>query len=572
METSLIILIAAALLLASILLSPLSSRVGMPVLLIFLGIGMLAGEEGIGQIQFDNIETTFMVANLALAIILLDGGMRTQVASFRVGLKPALLLASVGVCLTAIICGLAAMWLLDLPLLVGLLIGAIISSTDASAVFSLLQGQQLNLNERVEASLEIESGINDPMAIFLTILFIQLLDQTQSGNVTDTLLMLTQQFGIGAISGLAGGMLLARLLDRLPLVSAMYPLLIASGGLVLFALANLLGGSGFLAIYLMGVVLASQESRRLPVVLQIHDTLAWLAQLTLFLILGLLVTPSRLLEFLPQALLISAVLIVVARPLSVLLSLLPFGFSFREQGFISWVGLRGAVPIVLALFPLMAGLEDAGMIFQITFVVVLVSLLLQGSTLAPMARWLDLEVPGRQEPSLHLALDLPGTGDHELMLFPLQGERWREEQPITGIHLPDPARIVMFFRKGEMYERRRGINVREHDVIAVLGPRRQAADIGTILGWQEPPERLTDHRFFGEFTIQGGALLGDVQNVYGVKVPNLDPGLSLAECFARTRHGHPVIGDRIDLGSILLVAREVEGDQVTKVGLKLSKL
>lgn len=564
------LLIAAGLVMAGILVSPLSNRLGMPVLLLFLAVGMLAGEDGPGNIRFDDFRTSFLVSNLALAIILLDGGMRTRLESFRVGLRPALVLASVGVVLTALVGGVFAAWLLELPLLVGLLIGAIVSSTDAAVVFNLLQGKGLSLNERVKATLEIESGSNDPMAIFLTVLFIQFI-QNPGSTLLDGLWLLVQQFGIGTFGGLLGGMLVAQLLRVVSLVSAMYPLLVVSSALVLFSLVNIAGGSGFLAIYLMGVVLAARRTRHMDDILQIHDGLAWLAQLVLFVLLGLLVTPSSLLENLPEALLISAALILVARPLSTLLSLLPFGFSRREHLYMAWVGLRGAVPVVLAIFPLMAGLEHSQVIFQVAFVVVLVSLVLQGSTLAPLARKLNLEVPPRPEPQLRVPLQVPAAGDHELLLFPLKGERWRKPRDISDIHLPDPSRVVMFFREGEMFERRRGFQVREGDVLAVLAHRKHASDVGQILGWEEPPERLTDRRFFGDFTVNGAALLRDVQGIYGVTIPGYSQELSLSECFARACRGHPVVGDRIDMGSIMLVAREVVGDQVLKVGLRLSK-
>ncbi len=570
MDTS-ILLIGAALLLAGILVSPLSNRLGVPVLLFFLALGMLAGEDGPGHIIFNDISLAFQIANLALAIILLDGGMRTHVESFRVALRPAMVLATAGVMLTALICGLVAVWLLELPLVIGLLIGAIISSTDAAAVFSLLQNSGLNLNERVAATLETESGSNDPMAIFLTLLFIQMAQEDTGTGWWQPLWMLINQFGLGSLAGILGGLLVARLLSMVVLAQALYPLLVMSSGIVLFSLTYLLGGCGFLAIFLLGLVLASRGNSRMGTILQIHDGLAWLAQLVLFLLLGLLVTPSALLDNIGAALLIAFTLILVARPLSVLASILPFGFSRNEVVFISWVGLRGAVPIVLAIFPLMAGLPFAGTIFQITFVVVLISLLLQGATIAPLARWLKPEVPGAVEPGLRVYLDLAEAGDHELMLFPLKGERWRTPVEITDIHLPDPARIVMFFRDGEMLERRRGFMTREHDVIAVLAHRDQVRDVAQILGSHEPPERLTDRRFFGEFTVNGDALLKDVQLMYGFKVDRFEPSFSLAACFAKTTRGHPVVGDRLDLGSILLVAREVQGDKVTKVGLKLSK-
>jgi cell volume regulation protein A len=564
------LLIAAALVMAGILVSPLSNRLGMPVLLLFLVVGMLAGEDGPGNIRFNDFRTSFLVSNLALAIILLDGGMRTRIESFRVGLRPALVLASVGVVLTALVGGLFAAWLLELPLLVGLLIGAIVSSTDAAVVFNLLQGKGLSLSERVKATLEIESGSNDPMAIFLTVVLIDFI-QNPGSTLADGLRMLLEQFGIGGIAGFAGGLLMARLLRLVHLVSAMYPLLVVSGGLALFSLVNLVGGSGFLAIYLMGVVLAAQRTSHMDEILQIHDGLAWLAQLVLFVLLGLLVTPSALLDTLPEALMIAMLLILVARPLSTLLTLLPFGFSRREHLYMAWVGLRGAVPVVLAIFPLMAGLEHAQVIFQVAFVVVLVSLILQGSTLAPLARRLKLEVPPRPGPLLRVPLQVPAAGEHELLLFPLKGERWRKPVDVADIHLPEPARVVMFFRDGAMFERRRGFLVQEGDLLAVLAHRKHAGDVGQILGWEEPPERLTDRRFFGDFTVTGAALLRDVQAAYGVTIPGYSEELSLSDCFARACRGHPVVGDRLDLGSIMLVAREVVGDQVLKVGLRLSK-
>lgn len=572
MDTAFLIslIVGTTLVLAGILVSPLSSRLGMPVLLLFLGVGMLAGEDGLGGIVFDDVRMAFLVSNLALAVILLDGGMRTRVESFRVGLKPAIVLASAGVMITAGIGGMAAAWLLDLPLAVGLLIGAIVSSTDAAVVFSMLQGRGLSLNERVKATLEIESGSNDPMAIFLTLVMIELvLDPTAS--IVDGLAMLLRQFGIGAVAGLLGGLLLVQLLQRVVLVEAMYSLLVVSFGLVTFGLTSLAGGSGFLAVYLMGVVLASRRLEHMGSILQIHDGLAWLAQLVLFLLLGLLVTPSQLLDTLPQALMVSAILILVARPISTVLSLLPFGFSRNEHCYMAWVGLRGAVPVVLAIFPLMAGVPDAQVIFQVAFVIVLVSLVLQGSTLGPMARWLKLEVPPKPEPQLRVPLGTPAAGEHELLLFPLRGARWAEPVEITDIHLPAPSRVVVFFRDGEMYERRSGLFVQENDVLAVLAHRDHVTDIGYILGWDEPPERLTDRRFFGEFTVNGDAALRDVQLMYGVTINEVDPALTLADCFKRSSRGHPVVGDRLDLGQILLVAREVAGDKVLKVGLKLSR-
>ncbi|GAA3944967.1 potassium/proton antiporter [Allohahella marinimesophila] len=565
------LLVGAALVMVSILVTPLSSRIGMPVLLLFLGVGMLAGEEGPGQIFFNDVDTAFIVGNLALAIILLDGGMRTRVESFRVGLKPALLLATLGVVITASICGLVAVWLFDLPLLFGLLIGAIVSSTDAAAVFSLLQGRGLTINERVEATLEIESGSNDPMAIFLTLLLIGFIQGDGDSTVWTALLMLVQQFGIGTLAGLGGGLIMARLLNMVNLVPAMYPLLVVTSGITLFSATNLINGSGFLAVYLMGIVIASRKVRMMPSILQIHDGLAWLAQLILFLLLGLLVTPSQLLESAPMALILSLALILIARPLATVISLLPFGFSRREHIFIGWVGLRGAVPIVLALFPFMAGLPGANIIFEVAFVVVIISLVLQGSTLAPLARKLKLEVPKPPESKLRIPLNRVETGDHELLLIPLKGKRWTRPVPLSKLHLPDETHLGALFRHGALHGCEAGDEVLEGDVLAVFTTHDQVSNVNKLLGGTEPPERLSDRRFFGEFLLEGQATLGDVQLVYGFKVDRFQPQKTLSDCFAEDKRGHPVVGDRLDLGSIMLTVRAVEGDLVTKVGLKLSR-
>lgn len=561
----------ALLVFLSILLTPLSTKIGMPVLLLFLGIGMLAGEEGPGGIMFDDVELSFLVGNLCLAIILLDGGMRTRVQSFRVGLRPALTLASFGVVITTLIGGLFSAWLLDIPLLMGLLIGAIVSSTDAAAVFSLLNGRGLQLNERVGATLEIESGSNDPMAIFLTLMLIAIIQSGDHPSWTSSLLMLIQQFGLGAISGLAGGWLIAQLVRRIHLVPALYPILMAAAGITLFSVTNSIGGSGFLAIYLLGVVLANQNIPGINTILQIHDGLAWLAQVVLFLLLGLLVTPSDLLAVAPYALLIALVLIFVARPISTLISLLPFGFSAKEHSFIAWVGLRGAVPIVLALFPLIAGIEGSDLIFHIAFIVVLVSLLLQGSTLAWLARKLELEVPNNKSPLKRIELNHYNVGDHELLLMPLGGARWQGNTPSEQIHLPESTQVAAIFRHGVLLPFRAGVDLHERDVIAVLAHKTKIDDVSVILGKNNPPDHLTDRRFFGEFVLNGNAKLVDVHLAYGISIDRFPPEFSLTQCFAKAQHGHPVIGDRLDLGEIMLVVKAIDKDQVTHVGLKILK-
>jgi potassium/hydrogen antiporter len=395
------LLIAAAVVFASVLTGLLSARIGLSSLLVFLMAGILTGEDGIGGLRFDDFHLSFWVGNLALAVILLDGGLRTAFATFRTGLRPAALLASAGVVITAGITALAGMWLLDLQWPSAMLLGAIVGSTDAAAVFALLTRSGVTLNERVAATLEIESGVNDPMAVYLTLALIALVLAADPGLSLGSHLVLgfMQQFGWGTALGLAAGFAMAWLLPKLRTEDAgggILALLLGAGGLAVFAAAGLLGGSGFLAVYLFGLIVANRAAASVEPALVAMDGYAWLAQAGMFLLLGLLVTPSRMMPALWPSLGVALVLMLVARPLAVWLCLLPFRFSAREIWFISWVGLRGAVPIVLALFPLLAGVPQAYLLFNVAFVVVLVSLLLQGSTIGLVARRLGVAMP---EPS-----------------------------------------------------------------------------------------------------------------------------------------------------------------------------
>lgn len=562
-------LVGALMLVISIVLSPLSSRLGMPVLLIFLAVGMIMGQDGPGGIRFDDYQLAFLIASLALGVILLDGGMRTRAETFRVGLRPALVLATLGVFLTAAGAAVVAWWVFDLHWMLALLVGAIISSTDAAVVFSMLQGSGVHLNERVSATLEIESGSNDPMAIFLTLLMVTLIGNAGENTVGSALLLLVEQFGIGSIAGLIGGVAVVALANRMRLAPPLYPLLVAAGGIAVFSATNALGGSGFLAIYLTGVVIGNRPVRMMPMILQVHDGLAWLAQLCLFLMLGLLVTPSELLPLAGGGLILALALIFVIRPLTVMATLWPFGFNRRELGFISWVGLRGAVPIVLAMFPIIAGLPDAQLVFHAAFFIVLVSLLVQGTTMAPVARWLKLEVPADNAPFRRFPLDAPAAGDHELMLFPLRGKNWELPRRLDQLKLPDNTAVAGVFRNRLCLQSQADLEVIQGDVVAVFATPGVLPELNKSLSGAYTPSHLAERAFFGDFVLNGDALLGDVEQVYGIEFDELSPDLSLAECFAQRTKGHPVIGDLVALGPVTLVVRSMNGDIVAKVGLKM---
>lgn len=391
-------LVSAVLIFVSIMTTTLSARLGVPLLLFFLGVGILAGEEGILGIEFNQYGLANFIGQAALACILLDGGLRTSLKSFRVGLKPAVLLATWGVLATVVALGFFITWLLEVDWRLGMLIAAIVGSTDAAAVFSLLRNGGVKLNDRVQATLEIESGANDPLAILLVTALIAVNLDPASQTIGSVIQLLFTQIGVGLVMGLLAGYVLSRLLPKVHLAEGMYAILIMSAGFAVFSATNLLGGSGFLAVYLTGVAIGNTKVRATEHVLRVMDSFAWLSQAVLFVVLGLLVLPSSLLGVWHYSLIIFLFLLFVARPFAVVSSILPFGFKARELGFISWVGLRGAVPITLAIIPVTMAVPKADLAFNIAFGVVILSLLVQGATIPSMARLFRVWVPTNEEP------------------------------------------------------------------------------------------------------------------------------------------------------------------------------
>jgi cell volume regulation protein A len=388
-----LILLGGLLLLLSVFAGAVSARLGAPLLLAFLGLGMLAGEDGPGHIRFDDFRASYLIGSAALAVILFDGGLATRWKHVRQLIAPSALLATVGVAVTAGIVGATAHYGFGIPWVEALLVGAVVAPTDAAAVVSVLHMQRLGLRPRVAAVLELESGLNDPISVFATLSLVGVMQHEAGFGWAHA----GELFGIqmlgGFAIGLLGGWALLFLFRRLNLDAGLYPILGLAGAMTAFGGAQIVEASGFLATYLAALILGNGDYAGREALVRFFGSFAWLSQIVLFLMLGLLVTPHELPPALTPAFATAGVLILVARPVAVALCLIPFRYDWREILFISWVGLRGAVPIFLAIIPVLTGAQSGTLLFGTTFIVVMISLLIQGWTVAPVARWLKLGAP-----------------------------------------------------------------------------------------------------------------------------------------------------------------------------------
>ncbi|MBM4422901.1 MAG: potassium/proton antiporter [Chloroflexi bacterium] len=462
---------ASILLLISVLVSKISDRFGVPALLLFLILGMLAGSDGFGGIYFDDPALAQFIGIIALVLILFSGGLSTEWNEVRPVFKEGLLLSTFGVLITAITVGLFASVLLGFSFLEGLLLGSIVSSTDAAAVFSVLRSKGISLKGKLKPLLELESGSNDPMAIFLTVGLIQLITQPNL-SVLNLIGLFIQQMLIGALVGYGMGKAMLFLINRLKLgYEGLYPVLTLSLVFLAFGLTDLIGGSGFLAVYLAGIILGRQDFLHQKSLMRFHDGLAWIMQIAMFLALGLLVFPSRLTPIIGVGLLIAGCLMFLARPISIFISLLPSTLNWREKTFISWVGLRGAAPIILATFPLLAQLQQANLIFNVVFFVVLTSVLLQGTSLSRMAKLLKVDapiIPKRVYPIEYVPM---GGLKSELKELPVPIESGMNGKAIFELELPDDFLVILIARDNDFMLPSGGTVLQGNDTLLVLSDK-----------------------------------------------------------------------------------------------------
>jgi len=470
-----------ALLLASVLLARPSGRFGLPVLVVFLAIGMLAGSDGLLGIPFEDYRLSFRLGSAALVLILFHGGFSTPLAAARSALGPSLVLATVGVALTTAIVGGIAM-LLGLPPREALLVGAVVSSTDAAAVFSVLRGAGLHLPRRVALTLEVESGLNDPVAVILTMTLTEaMLGHSRFGVAQ--VLELPLELAVGTLFGVAIGVAARWVLDRARLPSAgLYPAITVGAAFVAFGVPTMFHGSGFLSVYVAGLVLGHGEVPSRGAIARVHDAIAWLSQIAMFLMLGLLVFPSRLIHVAAPGLVLGLALAFVARPLAVALCLAPFRFPVRELALVSWIGLRGAVPIILATFPVFSGAERGGDLFDLVFFIVVVNSIVVGTTAGPVARALGMAVAGKH-PS-HAVLEI-----HSLRTLRNVISSWRVDESsgargkaLRDLPFPDDSSVMLVVRGDRLLAPRGSTILEAGDEVHVFSPPAAVDELSRWLG------------------------------------------------------------------------------------------
>lgn len=559
-----IILLAAILILVGIASSKISARLGLPVLVLFLLVGVLAGERGIGGVSFDSPSAAHALGTLALALILFDGGLQTPTSSIKSVWKPSSLLATLGVLVTAVITGTAAAYILDLPLLEGMLLGAIVGSTDAAAVFSLLRNAGVYIKPRLKYTLEVESASNDPMAIFLTVGLLEILVNGMEPG-TGLLQMFFMQMGVGGAVGLGVGWASVKVINRIQLVaSGLYPVMVAACGLLAFGLAANLQGSGFLSIFIAGVVVGNSRFVFQRSTFLFHDGLAWFSQITMFVMLGLLVDPASLLNVWAEGLLISLVLIFVARPLAVVPLLKLFRFNNREITLVSWVGLRGSVPIILAIFPLMYELPGAELLFNVVFFVVLISATVQGSTLPLMARKLGLTEHSPAIPAATLEITAIGDVDADIVKYSLVEGSRAAGRRLSQTALPDGTVVAMITRNNNVIPPRGSTTLLAGDHLFIVLRPDARPFVDSI--FSQNVEAVSNDLPHTELKLKGTTTVEDIRRSYGIQLPAPD-SQTLDALMRSTLTIEPEDDACVKLDDITLCIRDMVGPRIATVGL-----
>ncbi|SDH83052.1 potassium/proton antiporter, CPA1 family [Alteribacillus persepolensis] len=475
------VLLAALLLIVGVSVTKFSSRLGMPSLVLFILVGMLIGSDGLGIIYFDNAEQAQLVGIIALVIILFEGGMQTKWSTIRQVVWPSVSLATAGVLLTSLIVGFTAHYIVGLPWIEALLLGAIVGSTDAAAVFASLK--ERNISTKVGATMEAESGTNDPMAVFLTLTFIELITLTEP-NYWLLFSSFFWQMGIGLVIGLLLGKVASISINHINLDSSgLYPIFTLSFALLTYSAASLLNASGFLAVYVAALIIGNSELTYRHSIFRFNEGFAWMAQILMFIILGLLAFPEQILSasVIGSGLLLSAVLILVARPVATFLSTIGMKYTLNEKIFLSWAGLRGAVPIVLATFAISADVESGQMIFNVVFFIVLTSALIQGSSLSFVAKKLGLSGPKKETPHHSLELISIGKANAEIIEF-----KTDENTPIVGqklqdIEFPDSVLVSAIVRDENLVTPYGETEIKEDDFLYILVSRKEKNKLRKML-------------------------------------------------------------------------------------------
>ncbi len=556
------LLLMSALLIFSILTSLVSTKANIPLILIFLCIGLLVGDGGgLGLVGFHSAKMAFFIGNVALALILFDSGYQTSFKSYRMTAVPSLLLATVGVLLTTLLLAPAAYYILNISWLQAMLLASIISSTDSASVFFLLRMGGVSVRDKIKSTLEIESGSNDPMAIFLTFSFITLIQAHATGFSWRLFTSFIEQMGIGAIAGLFIAYVVKKIINRIDLDTALYPILLIAMVIAGFAITNVLGGSGFLALYIAGIFLGNSKLHGHHQILRVQTTLTWLCQIIMFMSLGLYANVSEFPSVFTPSMILGALLIVISRPLAVFLCLAPFKYTLLEKVFISFVGLRGATSILLALTPLVMHLPYAETFFNIIFLMVLMSLAIQGFFIIPVAKLCHVTLPVVEKPAEKSEVDLPGLSDIYLVSYKLS-----ENTPaVHGKPIPKWAMPIIVKRDGISYNAYNIKSLKPDDrVYLFASSEKKIQFLDSLYGGG-----LTlNSEDFGDFTLKPDTPLKDLMLLYGIKIDKRMQDKTICDVLNQN-FADIEVGDRFRLDAVELIIRKMDGNSVEEIGLDL---